>query len=239
MTWVGRSESHDGEQPARLAPALADLRGGVEGRDGHAPGAARDEDRHRDWFTRTKDGAVEGREDFGCGHFVGGRSAADALAKRAGVVAVGDAKARLHQRRDPLQIRRCVDGHGEPLRLRLLQREIPGHDLGDTARFGLRDPVAVKQGVGRDGDEADGRKRRDAQCQPQLQIDGGRAARHGVGCLSQAFSSSFLPSASIVRQISPGRKRGRRAGQGRVFHPAVSGKAAVSAGQQIGRCRND
>ena len=39
---------------------------------------------------------------------------------------------------------------------------IPGHDLGDTARFGLGDTVAVKQGVGRDGDEAKGRERRDA-----------------------------------------------------------------------------
>ncbi len=126
------------------------------------PGTAGHEDRHRDRFTRTKDGAVERCEDFGRGHFVGGRPAADALAKRAGVVAVGDAEARLHQRRDPLQIRRCVDGHGEPLRLRLLQREIPGHDLGDTARLGLRDPVAVKQGVGRDRDEANGRERRDA-----------------------------------------------------------------------------
>ena len=48
------------------------------------------------------------------------------------------------------------------LRLRLLQREVPGHDLGDTARLGLRDTVAVKQGVGRDGNEANGRKRRDA-----------------------------------------------------------------------------
>jgi hypothetical protein len=46
--------------------------------------------------------------------------------------------------------------------MRLLQREIPRHDLGDTARFGLRDAVAVEQGVGRDGDEANRRERRDA-----------------------------------------------------------------------------
>ena len=155
-------ERHDGEQPARLAPALADLGSGVEGGDRQAPCAARHENRHRDRLTRTKDGAVERRKDFGRGHFVGGRSAADALPKRAGVVAVGNAEARLHQRRDALQIRRCVDGHGEPLRLRLLQRKIPGHDLGDAARFGLRDTVAVKQGVGRDGDKANGSERGDA-----------------------------------------------------------------------------
>ena len=79
---------------------------GIEGRDGHAPGTARHDDRHRDRLTRTKDGAVERRKDFGRGHFVGGRPAADALPKRAGVVAVGNAEARLHQRGDPLQIRR-------------------------------------------------------------------------------------------------------------------------------------
>jgi hypothetical protein len=101
-----KRERHDGEQPARLAPALADLRGGVEGGDGHAPGAAGYEDRHRHRFTRTEDGAVERGEDFGRGHFVGGRAAADALAKRAGVVAVGDAQPWLHQRRDRLQIGR-------------------------------------------------------------------------------------------------------------------------------------
>jgi hypothetical protein len=172
------------------------LRGGVEGRDRRAPVTARHDNRHRDRLTGTKDGAVERRENFGRGDFIGGRPAADALPKRAGVVAVGNAKARLHQRRDPLQIRRCVDGHGEPLRLRLLQREIPGHDLGDTARFGLGDTVAVKQGVGRDGDEAKGCQRRDAQRQPQLQIDGGRAARHGAGCLSQASSPRVLALAS-------------------------------------------
>jgi hypothetical protein len=98
-------ERHDGEQPARLAPALADLRGGVEGRNCHAPGTARNEDRHRDRFTRTKDGALEGCEAFGRGYFVGERAAADALAKCASVVAIGNAEARLHQRGDPLQIR--------------------------------------------------------------------------------------------------------------------------------------
>ena len=136
-----------------------------------------------------KDGAIERGETFGRGGFVGERAAANALAKIAGIVPIGDAEARLHQRRrDPLQIRRPVGRQGKPLRLRLLQRDIPGDDFGDAARLGPGGAVAVKQGVGRDSEEANRRQRRDAQRQPQLQIDGARGARHGFRDLLQAPS---------------------------------------------------
>ena len=110
-----------------------------------------------------KDGAIERSETFGRGNFVGERAVADALAKISDIVPIGDAEARLHQRRrDPLQIRSSVGGQGIPLRLRLLQRDILGDDFGDTARLGLGGAVAVEQGVGRDGEEANRRQRRDA-----------------------------------------------------------------------------
>ena len=158
-----QGERHDGEQAARLAPALADLRGGVEGRDRHALGPALNEQRHRDRLAGMKNGAIERGETFGRDSFVGERAAADTLAKIAGFVPIGDAEARLHQRRrDPLQIRRSVGRQGKPLHLRLLQRDILGDDFGDTARLGPGGPVAVKQGVGRDSEEANRRERRDA-----------------------------------------------------------------------------
>ena len=110
------------------------------------------------------------------------------------------------------------------MRLRLLQREIPGHDLGDTARLGPGDTVAVKQGVGRDGDEANRRERRDAQRQPQLQIDGGRAGRHGVGCLSQASSPSSCLASNIEANFA-GKKAGQE-GQDKIgyFTRPIQGK---------------
>ena len=136
-----------------------------------------------------KDGAIERGETFGGGSFVGERAAANALAKGADLVPIGDAEAWLHQRRrDPLQIRSDVGGQGIPLRLRLLQRDILGDDFGDTARLGSGGAVAVEQGIGRDSEEANRRERRDAQREPQLQIDGARGARHGFRGLLQAPS---------------------------------------------------
>ena len=91
---------------ASRQPALADLRGGVDGRDRHAPGLALNEERHRDRFAGMKDGAIERSETRGRGNFVGERAAADTLAKISDFIPIGDTEARLHQRRrDPLQIR--------------------------------------------------------------------------------------------------------------------------------------
>jgi len=110
-----------------------------------------------------KDGAIECGETLGRGNFVGECAAANTLAKGSGFVPIGDAEAWLHQRRrDPLQIRSQVGGQGEPLRLGLLQQDILGDDFGDPARLGSGDAVAVKQGVGRDSEEANRRERRDA-----------------------------------------------------------------------------
>ena len=76
------------------------------------------------------------------------------------------------------------------MRLRLLQRNIPGDDFGDTAHPGPGDAIAVKQGVGCDREQASRRERRDAQRQPQLQVDGAAATRHGFRGLLQAPSHS-------------------------------------------------
>ena len=115
-------ERHDGKQAAGLAPALADLHGGVEGRDRHALRLAFDEQRLRDRFAGMEDGAIECRVTFGRGSFLGERAAANALAKGADLVLIGDAEARFHQRRrDPLQIRSSLGRQGKPMRLRLLQ----------------------------------------------------------------------------------------------------------------------
>ena len=62
------------------------------------------------------------------------------------------------------------------MRLRLLQRNIPGDDFGDAAHPRPGDAIAVKQGVGGDREQANRRERRDAQRQPQLQVDGAAAA---------------------------------------------------------------
>ncbi len=134
-----------------------------------------------------EDGAIERGETFGRGDVVGERTAANALAECSGIVPIGDAEARLHQRRDPLQIRSHLAGPGEPADLGLLQRDILGDDVGDAAELGAGGAVAVNERVGRDRDEANRGERRDAQRQPQLQIDAAPAG-WGVRFLSQALS---------------------------------------------------
>jgi hypothetical protein len=185
----GQRESHDGENAAGLAPALAYLGGRVEGRDRRAGGLAFDEKRPRDRFAGMKDGAIERGVTPGGDNVVGERAIANALAEISDIIPIGDTEPWLHQRRrDPLQIRSRVGRQGIPLRLRLLQRDILGDDFGDTACPGSGGAVAVEQGIGCDSEEANRRERRDAQCEPQLQIDGARGGRHGFRGLLQAPS---------------------------------------------------
>ena len=181
-------ESHDRKQAARLAPALADLGGRVEGRDRHAPRLAADAQRPRDRFAGMEDGAIQRRVTSGDGNFIGERAAANALAKAADLVPIGDAEAGFHQRRgDPVEVRRSIRRQRKPLRLRQLQRDIPGDGFGDQASPDPGGAVAVEQRIGRDREEANRGKRRDAQCQPQLQIDGAHGARHEIKRLLQAL----------------------------------------------------
>jgi len=84
--------------------------------------------------------------------------------------------------------------------LRLLQREIPGDDIGDTVQPGARGAVAVDQRIGRDGNEADRRERGYAQRQPQFQIDDPDAAGREVCCLSQARSLPLHLRANLHRK---------------------------------------
>lgn len=114
-------QSHDGENAARLAPALGYLGGRIEGRDRHAGGFAFNNSWHRYRLAGMKDGTIKCSETFGGGSFVGERAIANALAEISDIIPVGDTEPWLHQRRrDPLEIGRDVGGQGIPLRLRLL-----------------------------------------------------------------------------------------------------------------------
>ena len=114
-------ERHDGKQAAGLAPALADLHGGVECRDRHSLRLAFEQQRLRDWFAGMENGAIECCVTFGRGNFLGERAAADTLPKGADLVLIGDAEPRFHQRRrDPLQIRSSLGRQRKPMRLCLL-----------------------------------------------------------------------------------------------------------------------
>src|ERR1700731_40506 len=83
-----QGERHDGKQAAGLAPALADLHGGVERRDRDAAGLAFNEQRSQDRFAGMEDSAIERSVAFGCGSFAGECAAAETLAKGADLVLI-------------------------------------------------------------------------------------------------------------------------------------------------------
>ncbi|HEY6733067.1 MAG TPA: hypothetical protein VI256_04610 [Roseiarcus sp.] len=109
------------------------------------------------------------------------------------------------------------------MHLGLLQRNILGDDFGNTAHPGLGDAIAVKQGVGGDGKEANCRERRDAQRQSQLQIDGAREARHEIkGLLHAVFLSPSHLEADSVEKKAPQAKIGH-------FTRSIRGKSPFRA----------
>src|SRR6185312_1502308 len=81
-----QGERHDGKQAAGLAPALADLHGGIECRDGYALPLALDEQRLRNRFAGMENGTIDRCVAFGCGNLLGERAAADTLPKGADLV---------------------------------------------------------------------------------------------------------------------------------------------------------